>query len=215
MTEYDGMTEHELLTIIRDTWIQYDLKSAIETAPPDDDYVAAHIIDCAVYANPAADELTDLGRAVYKAGTAAQTATANVGSMNAEAVKRDIEAIREMFGEDTQGYIARLEHDLMLFAHSGETIKHRYQDMSQQLAAVTAERDALRAALDALLMKTWLLLNNHAQFVNHNFPGGFRLATLPDEEETLELRLEVIDAANAAKTVLDEDDKRAADVLKA
>lgn len=51
-TEYNGMTASELLDIVRKTWIEYDLKSAIETAPHDDDYIAAHIIDIAVYAKP-------------------------------------------------------------------------------------------------------------------------------------------------------------------
>lgn len=52
-TEYDNLTADELLDVVRKTWIDYDLKSAIETAPPNDDYIAAHIIDVAVYATPA------------------------------------------------------------------------------------------------------------------------------------------------------------------
>lgn len=58
-SEYDGMTASELLDIVRKTWIEYDLQQAIGSAPPDEDYIGAHIIDCAVYATPA-DETADL-----------------------------------------------------------------------------------------------------------------------------------------------------------
>lgn len=52
-TAYDGMTAAELLNIVRETWIEYDLNSAIEDAP--ENYIAAHIINEAVYATPAPD----------------------------------------------------------------------------------------------------------------------------------------------------------------
>jgi len=59
---------------------------------------------------------------------------------------------------------------------------------------VDADQTAMEGALETLLTLTGRLLHDHAQFYNNAFSRGFTREPLPDEEASLQLRQEVIEA---------------------